>query len=136
MSFPKLRKSVLHVVSILIVTTSLSTAQDKSSAGPANETRNPASHLKIDQTAPRVIRARNPEYSPDARAKRIQGTVLLSFTVGIDGRPRDIHVKRSLSPDLDQEAVNCLKTWKFEPATRNGKPFAADIDIEINFKLY
>lgn len=41
--------------------------------------------------------------------KSTKGKVILEFSVGIDGHPTNITVKRSLCPPLDQEAIRLLK---------------------------
>jgi len=64
------------------------------------------------------------------------GTVLLGLVVGSDGLPRDITVSRPLSPDFDAAAIDAVKKWKFSPATRDGKPVATAIKVEVNFHLY
>jgi TonB family protein len=56
--------------------------------------------------------------------------------VGTDGNPRDIKVVKSLGNALDEKAMNAVKTWKFEPATKDGVPVAVQIRIEVDFRLY
>jgi TonB family protein len=56
--------------------------------------------------------------------------------VGPDGRPRDIKVSRQLGMGLDQKAIEAVRMWRFEPATKDGKPVAVQINVEVNFRLY
>jgi outer membrane biosynthesis protein TonB len=35
----------------------------------------------------------------------------------------------------DEEAVKSLQTWKFEPATPEGKPVALKIAVQVGFRL-
>ncbi len=86
--------------------------------------------------APRVTYAPDPEYSEEARKEMLNGTAILWLIVGADGQPRDIKVIQSLGDGLDQKAVDAVKAWKFEPATKEGKPVAVQINIEVNFHLY
>jgi hypothetical protein len=37
---------------------------------------------------------------------------------------------------LDENAVETVKTWRFEPATRDGQPTTARISVEVSFKNY
>ena len=85
---------------------------------------------------PRAIYQPDPEYSEEARKAKWQGTVVLWVVVGPDGRPRDIRVQRSLGMGLDEKAVEAVKTWKFEPAKKDGQPVAVQVNIEVNFRLY
>ena len=87
-------------------------------------------------TAPVATVAPDPEYSEEARKAKYQGVVVLSLIVGADGRPRDIHVARSLGLGLDEKAIEAVKTWKFEPGKNNGVPVAVQIAVEVDFHLY
>jgi periplasmic protein TonB len=87
-------------------------------------------------SAPKAVYAPDPEYSEEARKAKYQGTVVLSLVVGADGMPRDIKVARSLGLGLDEKAIEAVKTWKFEPGTKDGKPVATYASIEVQFRLY
>jgi protein TonB len=87
-------------------------------------------------SAPRALYAPDPEYSEEARKAKYQGTVVLWVVVGPDGRPRDIRVQRTLGMGLDQKAIEAVRSWKFEPAKKDGQPVAVQINVEVNFRLY
>ncbi len=82
-------------------------------------------------SAPRVIYQPDPEYSEEARKAKYQGTWVSWLVVGPDGRPRDLRVARSLGLGLDEKAIEAVKTWKFEPAMKNGQPVAVQINVEL-----
>ena len=86
--------------------------------------------------APRVLYQPDPDYSEEARRAGTSGVVLLSLVAGTDGAPRDIKVVIPLGDGLDEKAINAVKTWKFDPATKNGKPVAVQLMIEVQFRLY
>ena len=75
----------------------------------------------------------DPQYTRDARAANIKGTVVLSVTVGVDGCLRDINVVRPLGYGLDSSAVNAASRWHCKPAVKNGQPEQKHITIEVNF---
>ena len=85
--------------------------------------------------APRKIQSPEPEYTEEARAKRIEGSVLLKGEIGTDGRVTNIRLARGLGHGLDQKAVECLRKWQFAPATRQGEPVTVQANFEINFRL-
>jgi periplasmic protein TonB len=87
-------------------------------------------------SAPRAIYDPEPEYSEEARKAKYQGRVLLWVIVGQDGRPRDIHVQRSLGMGLDEKAIEAVRQWRFEPSTKDGKPVPVQVNIEVSFRLY
>ncbi len=87
-------------------------------------------------SAPKKIYDPDPEYSEEARKAKYQGTCVLYVIVGSDGKPREIRVSRTLGLGLDEKAIEAVKTWRFEPATKDGRPVAVAINIEVSFRLY
>ena len=43
---------------------------------------------------------------------------------------------RSVGLGLDEKAIETVKTWKFDPGTKDGKPVATYATIEVAFHLY
>ena len=84
---------------------------------------------------PHVLFSPEPEYSDEASKAKFQGTCVLSLMVDVDGTPRDIKVVKSLGKGLDEKAIDAIKTWKFEPATRNGVPVKTQIEVAVDFHL-
>jgi len=87
-------------------------------------------------SAPRPIVTPEPKYSEEARKAKYQGTCVLWLVVGPDGQTRDIKVARTLGLGLDQKAIEAVKQWKFEPAMKDGKPVAVQVNVEVTFRLY
>jgi len=85
---------------------------------------------------PKPISAPDPEYSEAARKSKYQGTCVLGTTVGRDGRTTNMWVVRPLGEGLDEKALDVLKRWRFEPATKDGKPVATLLNVEFQFRLY
>ena len=86
-------------------------------------------------SAPSIIRKQEPEYTPRARAAKIQGTVLLEVVILPDGTPDNMKILHSVDPDLDAKAIECIRSWRFRPALKDGKPVPVRIMIEVNFHL-
>lgn len=86
-------------------------------------------------TAPKPVYHPDPEYTDKARKKKISGTVLVSLVVTAEGAVRDAKVTTSLDKDLDRQALKAVNTWKFQPATMDGKPVAVRISAEISFRI-
>jgi TonB family protein len=84
-------------------------------------------------TLPRIIFSPDPEYSQEALDAHVNGIVALSIVVGSDGKPRDIKVTRSLGHGLDEKALEAVREWRFQPASRDGKPVAVLIMVEVQF---
>jgi TonB family protein len=87
-------------------------------------------------SAPKVIYQPDPEFSEEARKAKFQGTCVVVFVVGPDGRTRDIQVRHTLGLGLDEKAVEAVKNWRFEPGMKDGKPVAVLVSAEVTFRLY
>jgi TonB family protein len=86
---------------------------------------------------PRLVTEVKPQYTPEAMEARIQGTVRLEAVVLDTGEVGDVEVTESLDTvyGLDDEAVRAIRQWRFEPGTKDGKPVAVRIEVEMSFKL-
>ena len=84
---------------------------------------------------PRVIYHIEPEYTPDAREKKIEGTVALTLTIDEQGLPQNIQVTRPLYPSLDQSAIEAARKMRFEPAMKDGQPVSKTLSIEMHFQM-
>ena len=87
-------------------------------------------------SAPRPIYAPDPEYSEEARKAKFQGIVVLWMIVTPDGRTHDVRVARTAGMGLDEKAIEAVRTWRFEPARKDGQPVAVQISVEVSFRLY
>jgi protein TonB len=87
-------------------------------------------------SAPRPLFTPDPEYSEEARKAKFQGVVVLWLVIGPDGRPREVRVARPLGMGLDEKAIEAVRTWKFEPAKKDGQPVAVQMNVEVSFRLY
>jgi TonB family protein len=56
------------------------------------------------------------------------------MVVGSDGQTRQIQVHDGISPELDQAAVEAAEKWRFEPATKEGKPVSVRIAVQFDFQ--
>lgn len=66
----------------------------------------------------------------------IQGRVMVTFTIAADGAVKDVHVTRSVDPDLDDAAVKVVAASpKWKPARRNGKKVSCTMTIPVEFRL-
>jgi TonB family protein len=87
-------------------------------------------------TPPKITRHVEPEYSEHGRKKKINGTVVVTFTVLPDGTTADIVVTRSLEKSLDKQAIKAVRQWRFEPGTYQDQPVAVSISAEAAFHIY
>lgn len=88
-----------------------------------------------DVKAPVKIYDPKPSYTEIARKARIQGIVIVQAVVDKDGNVVDAKILKGLPMGLDQEALNAIRKWRFEPATLNGKPVDVYYNLTVNFTL-
>jgi TonB family protein len=80
---------------------------------------------------------KNPYYPENVARRGVQGVVVLSVVVTADGRASNVTIVKKLDRELDQEAVNVVRTWKFIPGVNvDGKPVAVRTPIEVSFRLF
>jgi len=78
--------------------------------------------------------AKNVRYPEYERDNNIQGKVLVGFVVEKDGRVTEIKVIKSVSPNIDKEAVRVISmSPKWLPGIEYGRPVRVSYTIPINF---
>ncbi|NMO21006.1 energy transducer TonB, partial [Pyxidicoccus fallax] len=75
-----------------------------------------------------------PEYPSDARAKGLEGMVILKGVVEVDGRVTQLKVMRGDEP-FASAALAAVKTWRFKPAVVEGRPTAVFRIFKVPFRL-
>lgn len=76
-----------------------------------------------------------PSYTDEARAKRIEGEVLLQVVFEASGRLRVLKVVRGLGHGLDDAAVHAAEQIRFKPALKDGQPYDSMAVVHIIFQL-
>jgi TonB family protein len=97
-----------------------------------NSAANPPKDNSAVSNALVVTKRIDPEYSPEARAAGLQGTVLLKVTVTPEGFVDNVEVKRGLGFNLDERAVGAVRQWQYKPTANSRSQM--DI-IEVPFQL-
>jgi len=122
-------KAIIVIAAVLCLVSSPIAA----SAKQAGETRvyKPGDGV----SAPILVKEVKPQYNPEAKQAKIEGSVTLECVVEPDGAVGDVHVTKSLDPGLDREAIKAAKQWRFEPGTKDGKPVPVLITLEMTFSL-
>jgi TonB family protein len=86
---------------------------------------------------PRLVREVKPNYTHDAMRAQVEGLVELEILVLEDGTVGRVSIVRSLDSrfGLDQEAINAVRRWRFDPGRRMGKAVATRVGVELSFNL-
>jgi len=78
-----------------------------------------------------------PTYPQRARRARIETRVVVQAVVRADGTVGDVTVLEADHPNLgfEQAAIDAVKQWRYQPATRDGKPVDVFFAVVVDFKL-
>lgn len=78
----------------------------------------------------------SPDYTDEARRAGLRGNVVLRVVVDDRGNVTDVtETSKPLGKGLDESAINTVRTWRLNPATRNGIPVRVRTSIEVNFSM-
>ena len=83
--------------------------------------------------APRRISGTAAIYPFTAAMKNDCGSAQVEFTIGEDGKTRDIKVIKSSTPYFGGHSAFAVKDWLFEPARKDGKPVAVTVRQDFSF---
>lgn len=77
-----------------------------------------------------------PKYPSRARAKGVEGSVLLRFVVAADGSVRSVNIIESDPEGVFDEAVlDVAREWTFELALYKGQPVQMTFEMPLAFRL-
>jgi len=103
-------------------------------------------HPGRDIVMARLVHNVEPEFSEQARKKKLSAVVLIELVVDTEGMPQDVHVARSAAESakkpedkpayetLDAKAIEAVEQYRFAPATKDGRPVRVLMHAEINFQ--
>ena len=128
--------STTRLVTPKTIQTQTAEVQDVACPGGHGKVSGAAYKVADGVSAPKAVRMPDPEYSELARQEKVQGTVKLSFIVDTDGCAKKIQVVQSLGHGLDEQAIEALRRWHFEPGTKDGAPVPVQLGVTMDFRLY
>ncbi len=93
--------------------------------------------IKVGPTVPISITSKpRPNYTDAARTNQVQGTVTLRVTFLPSGQIGSISPVNGLPFGLTEQAIAAARNIRFEPAKKNGVPYAVTKQVQYNFTLY
>ncbi|MGR5238590.1 energy transducer TonB [Vibrio alfacsensis] len=79
----------------------------------------------------------DPRYPSKALKRKVEGYVIMRFTIDATGRPKDIEVVDAKPKRMfEKEAVRALKKWKYQPKVEDGvsiEQFGQTARVEFKF---
>ncbi|GEA61494.1 energy transducer TonB [Vibrio comitans] len=110
-------------------------ALDTAVSGLAISNPGPMKIAQNQQVMP--LHRMEPRYPARALSRKIEGYVVMSFTINEIGNPIDIEVVQSEPKRVfDREATRALQRWKYQPLVVNGKATPREGQtVKLEFKL-
>ena len=85
--------------------------------------------------APEAIFHPAPAYPEAARRMRLQGTVIVQATIDTSGNVVDARALRGLGFGCEDAALEAIRTWRYRPATLDGRPVSVYLTVTVTFQL-
>ena len=102
---------------------------------PASSQEHSVQPMVAKLTPAEILSKPVPSYTDEARAKRIEGEVLLEVVFEASGKLYVLRVVRGLGHGLDESAVHAAEQIRFKPALRDGQPSDSTAVVHIIFQL-
>lgn len=93
-------------------------------------------HRPAAYTPPVVIHSVDADFAdPFAREPLVQ-VATVTVTVGLDGLPKTVTMRRGLGFGLDKKAIAAVQHYRFLPATKKGAPVEDTTDVKVPFATF
>ena len=96
----------------------------------------PPRRIGGDVRAPVAIARSAPRYPEVARKMRIEGVVLVEAVIDEAGNVVDARVLDDIGMGCGQAALVAIRSWRYEPATLNGRPVSVYLEVRVRFQLH
>ena len=83
----------------------------------------------------KIIAKPRPEYTTEARERKIEGEVQLEILFAASGDIDVLRVVQGLGYGLDENAIEAARKIRFDPALRDGEPVNLVATVHIRFQL-
>ncbi|BCX81233.1 periplasmic protein TonB [Methylomarinovum caldicuralii] len=102
--------------------------------GPVHLPPQPPSFISASELIP-VARI-PPVYPPEAKRRRIEGYVVVEFTVTETGEVKNPKIIESRPPGVfDRAVLRAVRHWRFRPKKWDGRPVAVRAQQKLEFRL-
>jgi TonB family protein len=81
------------------------------------------------------IQKTEPEYTAEARLAELEGVVMLRGEIDEEGFARNLTVAQPIGLGLDQNAMDAVKQWHFEPVLTPPQEARPIVRIAVDFRL-
>jgi TonB family protein len=117
-----------------VVTIDTPAIAESQPTNPVNGRRDPI-RVGGELQAASLLSHANPAYPSEARNKGIEGVVVVSGIVTVDGHLQSLKIMGSSNPILETSVIETLASWTYKPALLNREPVEVISTITLNFTL-
>lgn len=93
-------------------------------------------HRPVGYTPPVLIHTVDADFADPFVRNPIVEVATVTVTVGTDGLPKAVQMRRGLGFGLDKKAVAAVWHDRFIPATKKGKPIEDLVDVKVEFTKF
>ena len=126
---------VLFTVLLMLGVAPWCAAQSKAQSASQGSAFEQAVEITDDITPPRLSEVASPDYTAEAKKKKIEGSVTLLIVIDTKGDVIDAKVVKGLGHGLDENAIIAVKEWKYKPAEKDGEPVTVKMEVSVGFNL-
>jgi len=83
---------------------------------------------------PKATKSPDPDYPVIPADAEPRGVVVMLVGINAKGRVELVHVLRASNDAFQNSAVTTVKTWKFSPGKKDGKPVPVQVTVEMRFQ--
>jgi protein TonB len=85
--------------------------------------------------APVAIAHPAPRYPELARKMRIEGVAIVDAVIDRYGNVVEARLRHDPGFGCGEAALQAIQTWKYKPATLNGRPVSVFLEVRVSFRL-
>jgi TonB family protein len=87
-------------------------------------------------TKARLLKGLDIRYDETSRRRGEEGSVSIDLVIDKSGNPRNVRIKQSSGyPRLDRVAMNGIRSSRFSPTMKSGRPVDSQVEYTIIFRL-
>lgn len=90
--------------------------------------------LEEVESRPEVVKVRPPQYPQALAGSGQSGLVAISVVIDQNGEIESIEVTKASAPAFGNSALDCVRQWKFAPATVAGRPVKVRMSLPVRFQ--
>lgn len=90
---------------------------------------------KGDVQRPKLLSRPSPQYTPEARKAKLEGTVIIESILEKDGSVSSGRILKDQHLGLGLSALETVCRWRFKPATLKGEPVKVYYVLTVNFSV-